>query len=39
MRTPQIKRVEELGKAALLFDAIGGWAQIDPFVLHERHGI
>src|SRR5437016_11891526 len=34
MRTPQIIPVEELGKAALLFDAVGGRAQIDPFVLH-----
>src|SRR5437879_5274609 len=34
MRTPQIIPVEELGKAALLFDAVGGWAQVDPFVLH-----
>src|SRR6516225_11113451 len=34
MRTPKIIPVEELGKAALLFDAVGGWAQIDPFVLH-----
>src|SRR5258706_8420403 len=34
MRTPQIIPVEELGKAALLFDAVGRWAQVDPFVLH-----
>src|SRR5205807_7249677 len=34
MRPPQIIPVEELGKAALLCDAVGGWAQIDPFVLH-----
>src|ERR1700751_124600 len=34
MRTAKIIPVEELGKAALLFDAVGGWAQIDPFVLH-----
>src|SRR5215813_11008517 len=34
MRTAQIIPVEELGEAALLFDAVGGWAQIDPFVLH-----
>src|ERR1700741_4270733 len=34
MRTSKIIPVEELGKAALLFDAVGGWAQIDPFVLH-----
>src|SRR5215813_2400363 len=34
MRTLQIIPVEELGKAALLFDAVGGWAQVDPFVLH-----
>src|SRR5215472_19211124 len=33
MRTPQIIPVEELGKAALLFDAVDRWAQIDPFVL------
>src|SRR5437588_4279944 len=34
MRAPQIIPVEELGKAALLFDAVGRWPQIDPFVLH-----
>src|SRR5256714_4265578 len=34
MRPPQIIPVEELGKAALLFDAVGGWAQVNPFVLH-----
>src|SRR5215468_3228536 len=34
MRTSQIIPVEERGKAALLFDAAGGWAEIDPFVLH-----
>src|SRR6185312_8603894 len=34
MRTPQIIPVEELGQAALLFDAVGRWAQVDPFVLH-----
>src|SRR5260221_10929063 len=34
MRTPQIIPVEELAKAALLFDAVGGGAQVDPFVLH-----
>src|SRR5499433_583398 len=34
MRTSQIIPVEELGKAALLFDAAGGWAQVDPLVLH-----
>src|SRR5712671_3744831 len=34
MRTPQIIPVEELGKAALLFDAVGRWTQIDPFMLH-----
>src|SRR5438477_4831054 len=34
MRTPQIIPVEELGKAALLFDAVGRWTQVDPFVLH-----
>jgi hypothetical protein len=34
MRTSQIIPVEELCKAALLFDAIGGLAQVDPFVLH-----
>src|SRR5437868_15051448 len=34
MRTPQIIPVEELGKTALLFDAVGRWAQVDPFVLH-----
>src|SRR5207248_504577 len=34
MRTTQIIPVEELSKAALLFDAVGGWAQVDPFMLH-----
>src|ERR1700731_2933128 len=34
MRPPQIIPVEELGKAALLFDAVGRWAQVDPFVVH-----
>ena len=34
MRTAQIIPVEEFAKAALLFDAVGRWAQIDPFVLH-----
>src|SRR5689334_19000014 len=34
MRAPQIIPVEELSKAALLFDAVGGWAQVDPFMLH-----
>src|SRR5256885_7852253 len=34
MRAPQIIPVEELGKTALLFDAVGRWAQVDPFVLH-----
>src|SRR5438445_9686083 len=34
MRTPQIIPVEEHGKAALLCDAVGRWAQVDPFVLH-----
>src|SRR5438874_11971702 len=34
MRTPQIIPVKELGKAALLLDAIGCWAQVNPFVLH-----
>src|SRR5436309_15927060 len=34
MRPPQIIPVEELGKAALLYDAVGRWAQVDPFVLH-----
>src|SRR5260370_30218396 len=33
MRTPQIIPVEELSQAALLFDAVGRWAQVDPFVL------
>src|SRR2546430_16561582 len=33
MWTPQIIPVKELGKAALLFDAVGGRAQVDPFVL------
>src|SRR5438045_7240739 len=34
MRPPQIIPVEELSKAALLFDAVGRWPQVDPFVLH-----
>src|SRR3954452_7278536 len=34
MRPPQIIPVEELGKAVLLFDAVGRWTQVDPFVLH-----
>jgi len=34
MRTPQIIPVEEFVKAALLFDAVGRWAQIDPLALH-----
>src|SRR5438132_7424879 len=34
MRPPQIIPVEELGKAALLFDAVGRRTQVDPFVLH-----
>jgi hypothetical protein len=34
MRTPQIIPIEELAKAALLFDTVGGRAQVDPFVLH-----
>src|SRR5436190_1123628 len=34
MRPPQIIPVDELGKAAPLFDAVGRWAQVDPFVLH-----
>src|SRR5207248_3236510 len=34
MRPPQIIPVEELGKAALLFDAVGRGPQVDPFVLH-----
>src|SRR5947208_5378954 len=34
MRAPQIIPVEELGKTALLFDAVGRWSQVDPFVLH-----
>ena len=34
MRTPKIIPIEELGKAALLLDAVGSWAQTDPFVLH-----
>src|SRR3989442_7659561 len=33
MRTPPIIPVEELGEAALLFDAVGRRTQIDPFVL------
>ena len=37
MRTPQIIPVEELGKAALLFNAVGRWAQVDPFVLTVHH--
>src|SRR5271168_1546459 len=34
MRTTQIIPVEELGKAALVFHAVGRWTQVDPFVLH-----
>ena len=34
MWTPQIIPVEELAKAALLFEAIRRRAQVDPFVLH-----
>ena len=34
MRTSKIIPIKELGKAALLLDAVGSWAQIDPFVLH-----
>src|ERR1700746_2135919 len=34
MRTPQIIPFKELAKAALFFDAVGRWAQVDPFVLH-----
>src|SRR5467141_2324675 len=34
MRTSQIIPVEERAKAALLFDAVGGGAQVHPFVLH-----
>src|SRR5580692_3571364 len=34
MRTSQIIPVKELAKAALLFDSIGRWTQVDPFVLH-----
>jgi len=34
MRTPPIIPVEELGKAAPLFDAVGCLAQVDPFMLH-----
>ena len=34
MRRLQIVPVEELAKAALLFDAVGCWAQVDSFVLH-----
>src|SRR6202043_2144678 len=34
MRTSQIIPVKELAKAALLFDAVGRRAQVDPFVLH-----
>src|SRR6202521_6417983 len=34
MRTPQIIPVEELGQAAPLFDAVGRWAEVAPFVLH-----
>ena len=33
MRTTQIIPVEELAEAALLFDAVGRRAQVDPFVL------
>ena len=34
MRTPQIIPVEEFAKAALLCDAVGRGAQVDPFVPH-----
>ena len=34
MRTAQIIPVEELAQAALLFDAVGRRAQVDPFVFH-----
>src|SRR3954467_7707307 len=34
MRPPQIIPVKQLGKAALLFDAVGRWTQVDPFVLY-----
>ena len=34
MRRPQIIPVEELAKAALLFDAVRRWAHVDPFVVH-----
>ena len=34
MRTSQIIPVKKRAKAALLFDAVGGGAQVDPFVLH-----
>src|SRR6202030_3804844 len=32
--TSQIIPVKKRAKAALLFDAVGGGAQVDPFVLH-----
>ena len=35
MRMSQIIPVKELGKAALLFDAVGRRVQVDPFVLHR----
>src|ERR1700751_3479677 len=34
MRTSQIIPVKKRAKAALLFDAVGRWTQVDPFVLH-----
>src|SRR5207237_2493779 len=34
MRTSQIIPVKKRAKAALLFDAVGGGAQVDPLVLH-----
>src|ERR1700750_2855294 len=34
MRPPQIIPVEELCKAALLFDAVGRWEHVDAFVVH-----
>ena len=34
MRTSQIIPVKELAKAALLFEAVGRWTQVHPFVLH-----
>jgi hypothetical protein len=38
-RATDADAVEQLGEAALPFDAVGGWAQIYPFVLHSAMNI